>query len=813
MNKTKNTILIILAVIVVGCMLYLPGLNRLGFYRDAWNNLYNLTVRGPEALIQAFSADRPADGYLVAALYHFFGTDINAYLIWVICCRILSSIFFALSLLQIWPNIPKMAGLAGLLAVAFPGFLQQVDAVTYLAHQTAMVCYMLSLLFTVLACMPGQKSWNVLFTFISMLLSFVTVMLMEYYVGMEIYRFGLIYMMNREQAGDGKPKSFFKCLLSYLPYLIPIAGFVGWRVFVFSAQRAGTDVATEIVKPFMEHPRHEIADLGVRIIKNVWKLFAGVWTVPAYTLFNGLEMKAFIKALIPSAVIFAAGQFFLFLMHRRRTDETVSAANNEAAQWIWYGLICGSIAILPLVIAGRDINFTASLDRFTWPGMIGAILFLAGILGSLKDRTMRNVLTMAAILVSICVQWQNQEKYVKIWENSKNYWQQLIWRAPGLKPGTTIVSAGAYLAEEDYEIFAPASMIYYPNVNGWAPVGAEILSEKTIRDIKLGNDSFRKVREINTEKNYRQLLAITKPRANSCLRVIDGSNPIYSADESSRIPEIGTYSKLDQIQIVPEQPAVMPFFLEEELEHGWCYYYEKMELALQMKDPETAAELADEASSLNLTTEDPVELIPVIEAYTQTGRTEDAISAAEKLKEDDYMTLNAVKYFEAKEDTEAYSDIIDCLTGKQHEAEDISEDAGEEEIPERSDETDIPAKDLPEETDIPNEEQPENSEGSTSVFVRQDLIETEEPAADEVIPEPENTETAETLPENGSDEPETVSENEEEAPVTAETDSVTDIETPATETEEEPAAGETPEADAENDPTAEPTPEAEIYVL
>ena len=60
MHKTKNTVLIILAVIIVGCLLYLPGLNGirffedgLGFYRDAWNYFYNLTVRGPEKLIEA----------------------------------------------------------------------------------------------------------------------------------------------------------------------------------------------------------------------------------------------------------------------------------------------------------------------------------------------------------------------------------------------------------------------------------------------------------------------------------------------------------------------------------------------------------------------------------------------------------------------------------------------------------------------------------------------------------------------------------------------------------------------------------------
>ena len=61
-------------------------------------------------------------------------------------------------------------------------------------------------------------------------------------------------------------------------------------------------------------------------------------------------------------------------------------ASNEAAQWLWYGLICGAVSIVPLVLSGRDINFAASLDRFSWPGMIGAILFLAGLLCGISGR-------------------------------------------------------------------------------------------------------------------------------------------------------------------------------------------------------------------------------------------------------------------------------------------------------------------------------------------------------------------------------------------------------------------------------------------
>ena len=178
MHKTRNTILIIAVIVIVGCLLYIPGMKDLGLYRDDWNNYYDAVVRGPNALIEHYASDRPADGWQLSILFRLFGTNNTAYLIWNLCCRILGSVFFALTLLIIWPRTSKMAGLAGILAVAFPAFLQQVDAIAYVPHQTAMFFFMFSLWLTALACKPEQKSWNVLFTFLSLLFSFAYMMLM-----------------------------------------------------------------------------------------------------------------------------------------------------------------------------------------------------------------------------------------------------------------------------------------------------------------------------------------------------------------------------------------------------------------------------------------------------------------------------------------------------------------------------------------------------------------------------------------------------------------------------------------------------------
>ena len=151
--------------------------------------------------------------------------------------------------------------------------------------------------------------------------------------------------------------------------------------------------------------------------------------------------------------------------------------------------------------------------------------------------------------------------------------------------------------------------------------------------------------------------SICDPDRIPCLRPL-----IYSVSDWTKVSDVGDHSVLSQIITDPEQSAGLPFFMEAEQEHGWCYYYQKMELALQTGDPEKAASLADSAFSQELTPRDSVEWIPVVESYVQTGRMEEAESAAENLSSDVKMERSACAYFIAKDDP-AYDPIEKKLCG------------------------------------------------------------------------------------------------------------------------------------------------------
>jgi len=66
-----------------------------------------------------------------------------------------------------------------------------------------------------------------------------------------------------------------------------------------------------------------------------------------------------------------------------------------------------------------------------------------------------------------------------------------------------------------------------------------------------------------------------------------------------------------------------------EPEHGWCYYFQKADLARQLGDWEQVAQLAEIAFQLDDQPNDPAERFPFIEAYAHLGMWEQAFGQSQ----------------------------------------------------------------------------------------------------------------------------------------------------------------------------------------
>jgi hypothetical protein len=179
-------------------------------------------------------------------------------------------------------------------------------------------------------------------------------------------------------------------------------------------------------------------------------------------------------------------------------------------------------------------------------------------------------------------------------------------------------------AEEDYFVWGPATLIYYPekqNPEAIQPgLYAAVLNSNTVSKILTRErQQYDNRKNIVTYPNYRNILILTQPTLNACVHVIDGNRPEYSRAEKDSIRVVGPYSEIEHL--LADEPAHTPptDVFGPEPPHEWCYYYEKADLARQRGDWDEVLVLGKEALNKGFAPQDPVEWIPFLQAYAVAG--------------------------------------------------------------------------------------------------------------------------------------------------------------------------------------------------
>ena len=72
-------------------------------------------------------------------------------------------------------------------------------------------------------------------------------------------------------------------------------------------------------------------------------------------------------------------------------------------------------------------------------------------------------------------------------------------------------------------------------------------------------------------------------------------------------------------QILSSATAIMPNIYGPEPAHGWCYYFQKADLARQLGNWDEVAELGDTAFQLDDHPNNPVERFVFVEGYAHAG--------------------------------------------------------------------------------------------------------------------------------------------------------------------------------------------------
>ena len=284
-------------------------------------------------------------------------------------------------------------------------------------------------------------------------------------------------------------------------------------------------------------------------------------------------------------------------------------------------------------------------------------ILLAAIVANLSSRVLRTALVCFLVAVSVLTHYANSVNAAAATSEIRNFWWQVAWRAPNIRQGTTLVASYPNVGiQEDYFVWGPANLIYYPEKQNQVPIEiklpAAVLSDDTVLQILTDKGLETPERRGNAlTRDFSDVLFIVQTARNGCVRLIDGNAPELSSQDSQRTMLVAPHSQIDNV--IPDSNFASPpaSIFGPEPAHDWCYYYESAALARQRGNWNSIPGLRDEALSLGFYPNDSVEWMPFLQAYTVLGDLEGLRSLKNIILADRYLTQETCRILSGMADT------------------------------------------------------------------------------------------------------------------------------------------------------------------
>lgn len=642
--------LIFLGVCTLAFGLLIPWL---GFYQDDWYQVWFRRAFGVGVFPEYYSGERPFIAGIYMLTMPIVGNFPLNWHIFALISRWVSVLAVFWSLRQVWPRCARQVLWIALLFAVFPGFRQQFASVIYSHYFIQLAVQMASIGLMVLAVRKPQRFW--LFTSLAMLTQFFAIFTSEYFFGVELLRPVFLWLVLSEDNPTSWRIRARKFLLAWLPYLLITLLFLVWRLFVFKFptyqpviyQSEGTGylgLSVTLLKTVVQ----DVIEMGVL----AWGMTMNI--LPAITTQQPMAL-----ATVLLAVVSALGMgFYLSRVQLPETadKEGVDLRPPFPVQSILIGLIGLFVSGLPFWFVGLPVGTDIERgSRFAISFMLASSFFIVGLIDLLLRKTWIKNLAVAC-LVGLCIgfHFKDANFYRQVHRSQAEFFQQLAWRAPGLKPGTLVLTnpMNYPLLNGDNSLTAALNWIYEQE----PPFALDYMLFYLPSRITSGNligltSDLPVIKEFRTTQfvgNTSQALVVYYPYPH-CLRVLDPEVDLIlprPLDMPREMQEAIPISNLGQIVPEANPPAELPerLFKYRVSDATWCSYYERASLARQQKDWQKIASLGDQAIQEGQKIDNTWELLPFIEGYSRSGRLEKArkitLAAARAKPEGKAMTLS-----------------------------------------------------------------------------------------------------------------------------------------------------------------------------
>ena len=633
-----------IALLFLTAIGFAPLISSLGFYWDDWPSIWYLHFWGPQSFHQSFAVDRPLLGWLFHLTTSVLGESTIAWQIFGILTRWLTTLAFWWVLRLLWPDHLTQVTWAAFLFALYPGFKQQYIAVTY---SNAFVIYALFLLSFALMILAIQKPR---FYWLLMLASIVTsgfsMFVAEYFFGLELLRPLVLWFLKKGRVIDKRGLAR-KIAWQWLPYLALMLLFLVWRVFLHETPRGEITLFDQLVA----NPLAGVFSLVGTIVNDIFEVSALAWI---QMVDRGRIMMMNRSGTLPLyiGIIILGFLFSIFFLTRLRLKaQHNDHLSSSSKSWGIQACLAGAAALLvggwPFWVTNLQLELFFPRDRFTLPMMIGAALLLAGIIALLNRPLLQSAILVALFTgFAAGMHYEDALQYRQEWLLLKNWFWQMSWRAPQIEPGTTILSSDLYLDYySDNSLTAPLNWTYAPEKTSleipYLFMDIEARLGVDLGSLEPDTPVFNQNRTTTFRGNTSQSLVVffAPPR---CVKVIhpdDDRHLPYKPEYLSEAIPLSAPAALIRDTSQPAHPPLNIF--GEEPAHGWCYYFEKAELAAQLEEWEMITGFADQAFSFkqSFDRETASELNPFIRAFAHTGQwdtayqlTQQAFQASNKMQ-------------------------------------------------------------------------------------------------------------------------------------------------------------------------------------
>ncbi len=602
-------------------LLYLLFVPQFGYFNDDWYLMYAAGARGASVFWDIFAVDRPLRALVMIPAYSWFGPNPLYYNLSAFLFRLISALCFLWTLRMLWPAHRQMTLGMALLFVLYPGFLSQPNAIDYLCHMAGLAAGMLSIGLTIQAVRSTAWRDRFLFYFASILTGWFYLGQIEWYIGLEFFRFACVFLLSFR--GGGTLRSRFIHFLKVASPLGLIAGiFLIWRLFFFTSERGATDVDMQF-GTIRTQPLTFFYSFLSRLLNDVLDVLIRAWGEPLVRLTNGPGSQQFVTGLVITLLVMLLFQAAYKFALQRDVHDEAAPSSNWKQEMLCIGLGAMMCGLLPVLLVGRTVDFK-SFSRYTLIASVGVAMLWPVLISYLPRVWLRNIFLGLLIASASLTQYFNGWAHAQQTQVTRNFWWQVSWRIPQLESGTTLIAHSSVVAEEDYFTWGPANLIYYPQSHHaeyvQPSVYALLLNQETVQKVLADEpQDYSNRRSIRTYPNYNNILILTKPTDYSCLQVIDLNQVELSSMEDPRITAIASNSESEHIMAAESfhMPPEIPFGSEPP--HAWCYFYEKAAHARQLGDWEEVARLGRQARLEGFAAQDLIEWMPFLQAYAQLG--------------------------------------------------------------------------------------------------------------------------------------------------------------------------------------------------